>query len=286
MKRRPLLQSPLQLSLFDFEQASAAPIEPPTPQIVPQPSEDTIKPALKRRSLPGERNIEYTLQRSKRRSIGFMIEDNGLRVTAPRWVTIAEIEDALRSKLAWIIRKLDELQQRMVRQQNDAIEWRDGARIAFLGGSITLRIGMRDSAAHALFDSESTTLMLPLPPDVPQDKLKARTLRWLQEEARRLFAQRLPHFAEKLGVSFHSFALSSATTQWGSCTAQGRIRLNWRLIHLSPELIDYVVAHELAHLREMNHSPRFWATVQLAFPDYKNARKILRGHSPGAMPSS
>lgn len=286
MKRRPLLQSPLQLSLFDFEQASPTPIEPPTPQIAPQPSDDTIKPALKRRSLHGEHNIEYTLQRSKRRSIGFMIEDDGLRVTAPRWVTIAEIEEALHSKLNWIVRKLDELQQRMTRQQNDAIEWRDGARIAFLGGSIALRIGMSNSAPHAIFNSDSATLMLPLPPDVPQEKLKARTLRWLQEEARRLFAQRLPHFAEKLGVNFHSFALSGATTQWGSCTAQGRIRLNWRLIHLAPELIDYVVAHELAHLREMNHSPRFWATVQSIFPDYKNARKILRGYSPGAMPSS
>ncbi|HEX8954995.1 MAG TPA: SprT family zinc-dependent metalloprotease, partial [Burkholderiaceae bacterium] len=115
-------------------------------------------------------------------------------------------------------------------------------------------------------------------------QLKDRVLSWLQQRARAIFAERLPLYAEKLGVRYRSFALSSATTQWGSCTAEGKIRLNWRLIHFSLPLIDYVIAHELSHLREMNHSPAFWATVQSVFPEFQEARKALRAHAPDSLP--
>ena len=91
-------------------------------------------------------------------------------------------------------------------------------------------------------------------------------------------------YAEKLGVQYRSYALSSATTQWGSCTSDARIRLNWRLMHFALPLIDYVIAHELAHLREMNHSPRFWATVQSIFPEFESAKKALRDSAAETMP--
>ena len=282
MKRRPLLKLPQQLSLFDFE---FPPVSLP-PTTAPPPPADPNKPAPKRRALLGEHGIEYTLKRTKRRSIGFLIEDDGLRVAAPRWTSIAEIEEAMGSKLDWITRKLEELQQRLTRQQRDAIEWRDGARIPFLGGGLALHLVVGRRATGAVFDPDRATLTLTLPADASRETIKMRTLRWLQDEARRLFAQRLAHYAALLGVSYTAFALSSATTQWGSCNTQGQIRLNWRLIHLSPELVDYVVAHELAHLREMNHSPRFWATVESIYPEHRHARDILRNYSPGAMPSS
>jgi predicted metal-dependent hydrolase len=128
-------------------------------------------------------------------------------------------------------------------------------------------------------------LSVSLPPDAGEQQLKDRVQGWLQLEAKRVFSERLPLYAEKLGVDYRSFALSSATTQWGSCTADGKIRLNWRLIHFSLPLIDYVVAHELAHLREMNHSPRFWSTVQSIFPGFEAAKKALRDHGPESLPA-
>jgi predicted metal-dependent hydrolase len=79
--------------------------------------------------------------------------------------------------------------------------------------------------------------------------------------------------------------LSSAATRWGSCTADGKIRLNWRLVHFPMSLIDYVVAHELAHLKEMNHSPRFWDTVESIFPEFREAREQLRSHPPELLPA-
>ena len=95
-------------------------------------------------------------------------------------------------------------------------------------------------------------------------------------EARRIFLERLDHFAPRLGVRYRCLKLSSAQTRWGSASADGSIRLNWRLVHLSLDMIDYVVAHELSHLREMNHSPDFWGVVASVLPDYDQRRQALR----------
>src|SRR5882757_3617501 len=81
-----------------------------------------------------------------------------------------------------------------------------------------------------------------------------------------------------------NWAWSSGPTRWGSCSSDGKIRLNWRLIHFPVHVIDYVVAHELAHLREMNHSARFWATVESIFPDFREARHTLKHHPPELLP--
>ncbi|MGZ5819819.1 MAG: M48 family metallopeptidase, partial [Burkholderiaceae bacterium] len=163
------------------------------------------------------------------------------------------------------------------------MQWCDGATLPYLGKDVTLRILATQSAGIA-FDAELSVLTVCLPPDASEQQLKDRVQGWLQVGAKRLFAERLPIYAEKLQVAYQSFALSSATTQWGSCTADGKIRLNWRLIHFTLPLIDYVIAHELAHLREMNHSPKFWATVQSIFPEFQEAKKALRDHAPETLP--
>jgi predicted metal-dependent hydrolase len=99
---------------------------------------------------------------------------------------------------------------------------------------------------------------------------------WLQRQARRVFEERCQHYAERLGVRVKRLALSSAATRWGSASADGSIRLNWRLVHFALPVIDYVVAHELAHLREMNHSPAFWSVVRSVIPEYERSRSTLR----------
>ena len=92
-------------------------------------------------------------------------------------------------------------------------------------------------------------------------------------QAKRVFTERLEHFAPQVGVQWRRMSLSSAGTRWGSASADGSIRLNWRLIHFRLAIIDYVVVHELSHLRVMDHSPRFWDTVATIVPDYA----LLRG---------
>jgi predicted metal-dependent hydrolase len=288
-------QLALQLDFFSTDFSSPSAIDGPAPEQEPgiqQPLMQTlpdasappaVPPNGKRRVQLKEHVLDYTLVRSKRRSIGFLIEDEGLRVTAPKWVTLGEIESAIREKQRWIFAKLNERRERSARRLHPQMQWCDGATLPYMGHDVRLRI-LATQALGIRYDESARELTISLPADATEQQLKDRVLGWLQIEAKRLFAERLPIYAEKLGVTFRSFALSSAMTQWGSCTADGRIRLNWRLMHFALPQIDYVIAHELSHLREMNHSARFWATVQSVFPEFEAAKKALRDHAPETLP--
>ncbi len=237
---------------------------------------------LRRLTLSG-RTLEYGLKRSSRRTIGFSIDGSGLTITAPRWVTLADIETAIAGKERWIFAKLAEWQTRVEQRALPRIEWRDGAEIPYLGKPV--RIALASTHGVLAFDAQTLALALALPAHAEAQQIKDRVQGWLQTEAKRLFGERLALYADKLGVAYKGYALSSAATRWGSCSSDGRIRLNWRLIHFPLSIIDYVVAHELAHLREMNHSPRFWQTVESIFPEFKEARHTLKHHPPELLPS-
>ena len=286
--------SGLQLELFaqDFfaalEPAAKSPPPPPQPLFkappappraaFPSPPRAPDAPPLRRIQL-GAHFLDFELRRSTRRSIGFMIDDNGLRVTAPRRITLAEIDTAIRAKQRWILAKLHERgERRATREERPPVRWEDGALLPYMGGDITLRLEPAPRS-HCVFDAATGQLRIGVTPGLAEWQLKERIKIWYQAEAKRLFAVRMEVYAEKLGVRYRSLTLSSAGTRWGSCTVGGDIRLNWRLIHFSQSLIDYVVAHELAHLLEMNHSPRFWAHVESVYPDYDGARAALRKRS-------
>jgi predicted metal-dependent hydrolase len=133
--------------------------------------------------------------------------------------------------------------------------------------------------SYCTHDAEAGTLEVGVTPGLTEWQIRERVKRWFQDEAHRLFGERLDLYAPRVGVTYNSYAISSAGTRWGSCTVAGNIRLNWKLVHYPLALLDYVVVHELAHLREMNHSPRFWAVVGSVFPDYDGAKAALRKRS-------
>jgi predicted metal-dependent hydrolase len=189
------------------------------------------------------------------------------------------VDNAIRAKQRWILTKLHERgERRQQRLQKPPLRWEDGARLPWMGGEITLRL--QDAArSHCSFDLDARELTVGVVPGLEEWQLKERVRLWYCDEARRLFGERLDLYAPRMNVSYNAFALSSAGTRWGSCTVEGNIRLNWRLIHYPLALIDYVVVHELAHLREMNHSARFWAAVGEVYPDYDGARLALRKRS-------
>lgn len=294
-------QLALQLDFFssDFPvpTLSDQPVSDRSPDIrrqgrpTPTPPSTTLSGPITPVAAPGKRRIqlqehllEYRLLRSKRRSIGFLIDDDGLRITAPKWVTLAEIDNAIIEKQRWIFAKLNERRERSAHRLKPQMQWRDGATLPYLGNDLTLRIRANHAAGIA-YDADTRELTVCLPAEADEQQLKDRVQSWLQLQAKTIFAQRLPVYAEMLEVRYQSYALSSAMTQWGSCTVDGKIRLNWRLIHFSLPLIDYVIAHELSHLREMNHSPRFWATVQSVFPEFQAAKKALRERGPETLPA-
>jgi predicted metal-dependent hydrolase len=270
-----------QLDLPLFAEPAIPPSTPPSSQ---KPDAPRAPDGSKLRSLTlGTQTLHYQLKRSSRRSIGFAIDSSGLMITAPRWVTLADIETAISEKQRWIFTKLIEWQTRVEQRALPRVDWKDGAEVPYLGQPVRVTLGAPQGTLA--FDAGQAALALPLPLQADPQQIKDRVQGWLQGEAKRLFGERLAIYAEKLGVSYRAYALSSAATRWGSCSSDGKIRLNWRLIHFPLSIIDYVVAHELAHLREMNHSPRFWQTVESIFPEFREARQTLKHHPPELLPT-
>jgi len=214
--------------------------------------------------------------------IGFVVGPEGLTVSAPRWVGHGEVENALREKERWIVRKLQEQGERAARMQASRIEWCDGTAVPFLGEQVIVVLDPRaqgavlNTAADALPGVPRLTLHVGLPQNAAPEQIRELVQSWLQRQARRIFEERCQVFAERLGVRIKRLSLSSATTRWGSASADGSIRLHWRLVHFGLPIIDYVVTHELAHLREMNHSVAFWGVVRSVLPDYEDALGALR----------
>ncbi|NLY64810.1 MAG: M48 family metallopeptidase [Alcaligenaceae bacterium] len=229
--------------------------------------------------------LTYTLQRSNRKSIGFTINSEGLKITAPYWVSQELIDKAILSKKSWIEGKLQHWQHQ---QPARSFQWQPGMGLPYLGKTIIIQpepglIACRFSG-HYDAPQNNDTLYLNLPANAAPEALKKACNQWFQGRALAWFDARLRHFHQTKAVKPSRYRLSGAQTRWGSCSSDGSIRLNWRLIHLAPELIDYVIAHELAHLKEMNHSPRFWAEVKRILPEFEAAKNVLRQQSLHTLP--
>ncbi len=231
--------------------------------------------------------VGYEFKRARRRSIGFQVGPEGLVVRAPRWVTLTEVEAALRERADWIARKLQEVSEYQQRLDATRIEWKDGARFPFLGEEVRLVLDPSQAfgAAAQLQCAEPDasaplparlSLHIGLPQNASAEQIRDAVQAWLMRQAKRVFTERLDHFAPRLGVQWRRLTLSNAGTRWGSARNDGSIRLNWRLVHFRQNVIDYVVAHELSHLRVMDHSPRFWETVRSVLPDYAELRGQLK----------
>ncbi len=243
-------------------------------------------PQATREAMLGTTLVAYAFKRARRRNIGFTVGPEGLAVTAPKWVPLYEIDAAVKSKSAWILRKLHESSERRQRIESARIEWKDGATFPFIGEQVIVVLDPRhnfdevgavlNTDGQALPGVTRLTLHVGLPHTASPDQVRDAVQAWLMRQAKRLFEERLNHYAPQLGVQWTRLALSSAGTRWGTAHSDGSIRLNWRLIHFRLPVIDYVVVHELSHLRVMDHSPRFWDTVRTVVPDYAQLRGQLK----------
>ena len=216
----------------------------------------------------GARIVAYELVTGRRR-LAMTIDERGLRIGAPRLLPIAAIEDFVRAHGDWVVQKLDEHAARDTRRH---LAIRDGAAFPLLDGEGRVRVTA--GANRVLWQGE--LLVLAAKADADLDALARRGL---QRRALDVFAERLALAAQVAGCRPPPLALSSARTRWGSCSRQSGIRLNWRLVHLPLALVDYVVAHELAHLVEMNHSARFWLEVERLCPGWREARRELKARA-------
>jgi hypothetical protein len=217
--------------------------------------------------------VPYRVVRVRRRTIGLVIDDDGLSVRAPPRASRRDIGAALLEHADWIIRTLAKWARRE-RPSQMPQEWRDGATVLYRGDALPMVV---EIARQARVEQDLFALRVRVRSLAPEH-IATAVERWLQLRAREVFRERLDYYSTLLGLPPPTAKFTRARTQWGSCNANGVIRLHWRLIQLPPALSDYVVAHEVAHRIELNHSLRFWTIVERIYPGCKRARSALARH--------
>ena len=206
--------------------------------------------------------------RSARKTLSVSVDCFGrVTVRAPKHYSASRIQAFLQDKEAWILRKKAE---RFGAEKRLPGEDLDGFSMLILGEYYTLRI--RDEK-RVMIDAENKYLFLPL------DKPKDRLIAWLKENAKRIFTLVADEKSRQTGLAYQSIRIGSARTRWGSCTANNELAFSFRLLYAPKGAIEYVIVHELAHIKHKNHSKAFWGEVEKYIPDYKLWRKYLKEKS-------
>lgn len=222
------------------------------------------------------REISYLLRRSQRRTLALHIDARGVRVAVPGKARIEDVERFINGHARWL---LDKLALRAHQDNRPVLALVDGAMIPLLGRNCRLCLGRSGRGTQWRVGDDGVDEL-----DVGAvTDPAAAVVRALRQYALSWLVARVADYCGRLGVVVPAVRLSSARTRWGSCSSVSGIRLHWRLVHMPPAVVDYVVAHEVAHLVHMNHGPLFWAVVESLYPGAKQARVALR-HAAQALP--
>lgn len=217
------------------------------------------------------REVRYSIRRSARarRMSLRVLPGAGLEVVLPRGFSLREASTLVRRNQGWVLRALDRL-----KLADDArVELANGASLPFVGETLTLLVknGATRNSTRRQGDLLTVSLTAGTPP-------AAAVEAWYRSQAKRLTGERAAIHAATLGVEFGRIAIKDTRSRWGSCSSKGNLNFSWRLLLAPQAVLDYVVAHEVAHLKEMNHSPAFWAHVATLCPDFNTHRAWLRKH--------
>lgn len=226
----------------------------------------------------------YELSHSKRRSVGFLIRDNGLCIQAPLRLPKAQLESIIHSKADWIQKRLAQWKARQ--SQSAPLKQLLEQRSPIPVRGLPYLIEALPPKSKPLLNPWTQRLLLPSTDDTMLlEKTAEKLLKAHALDVFKHMAAQLRQKAEKsLELPTFSIHLSSPKSRWGSCNSNREIRLNWRLVHHPLQHIEYVVAHEMAHLLEMNHSPRFWAVLETLMPGYVTPHKTLSNLNPSEVP--
>ena len=229
----------------------------------------------------GTAEIPYVFKRvPRRRHVHVLVNENGMvEVRAPWRFSLSKARDVLRENARWVERTLGRVQERLAERPRLVT----GTHLALLDES--LRLEVRHQARMELFTrtgrrsrgcvERQGAVLLVITDSLGDDRLRALLESWYRGEAVTHLSDRVEHYSSRLGVRPSKVIVRGQRTRWGSCSGKGTVSLNWRLMMVPGALADYVVVHELCHLRHMNHSPRFWEMVGGIMPDYRHRRHRL-----------
>lgn len=231
------------------------------------PTRELVSRDTRRLALDGG-EVDYVLVRRRgRRGVGLKVDEEGLTVSAPSTMPLSRIEAFARESERWILRKIAEWSARKVAP----VEFREGERLQFLGGGLALRLATGGRARVERREGE----LFVVTRAAQAEEVRRAVVRWYKRAAHEYLAERLRALSNAARLAPPRLVISSAMGRWGSCNTRREVRLAWRLMKAPAELVDYVICHELAHLRHMNHSNAFWAEVERQCPDYRQRRARL-----------
>lgn len=226
--------------------------------------------------LLGSRELQYLLTRSSRKTVGITIEKGGtVKVTSPLRVSEAYINELLQKKSNWILKKLSEIELRAGKTIKNKV-FEAGERFYYQGKEYKLKVVVSNDKINDKVKLEDEYIVLALPKSIEADKVKNILKLWYIDQFKLLIQEKVKYYSLIIGVNPQRITIREQKTRWGSCSTKGNINLNWKLIMAPIEMLDYVVIHELCHLREMNHSRDFWMHVEKFFPQHKKCRAWLK----------
>ena len=209
--------------------------------------------------------------RSKRKTLAiYILKDASVEVRAPLDMPLRHIERFVDSKERWISDRVSRRARSI--DAKFAFSLNYGDQVLLRGKLYPIKAVEKSGLSRAGFDGE----YLLAPPGLSSDMIKKAVISIYTDEANKTLREKTRAFAERMGIQYRGLRVTGAKTRWGSCSSKASLCFSWRLIMAPDDVIDYVVVHELAHIREMNHSPRFWALVSCVIPDYPDKKKKLR----------
>jgi predicted metal-dependent hydrolase len=210
--------------------------------------------------------LPYAVTRQNRKTVALYVRDGGVEVRAPLRMTGAEIDRFVESKREWILRQLDKQADLAERKAAFSLDY--GSLLPYRGKEYSIR---GQDKRRVRFDDAFI-----IPADLPPEQIKHACVQIYRLLARRDLIEKVIEYAAKMGVNPSNVRINDARTRWGSCSSKHSLNFSWRIVMADDDVIDYLVVHELAHIKELNHSARFWATVGGILPDYKERQARLK----------
>jgi predicted metal-dependent hydrolase len=224
-------------------------------------------------------SLEYRIRRSDRaRHARIVIDAEGVEVVVPRRMALRHVEPFVNEKRPWIERTLRRYQDAVI-DGDVRIDLRDGGEAPYLGEQLDLdvRVEFGRTRPHVRRRGDVLTVKVATR---GREAIREALERWYRREARHEVEHRLDDAVARAGTSYSRLTIRQQRTRWASCSSNGSMSFNWRLLLAPPEILDYVVEHEVAHLEVLDHSPRFWRLVRSRVPDYKQHERWLRRNGP------
>lgn len=224
------------------------------------------------------RGMEYSYEiiKKKVKRISIRIDEKGqIKVTLPLFVEYDKGRQFVLEKREWIVKQYQKIQEEQEKRGDFSNKLEENSKLYYCGKPLSLHFVIRKSARAVRVEKVGERIVITGPKLSREEKIMALT-GWFRNMAKIRITKRVEDLGQKMGLSFGTVRIKDQKSRWGSCSSRKNLNFNWRLIMAPDEVLDYVVIHELSHLKEMNHSVRFWNLVAQWMPDYKVQEQWLK----------